>query len=625
MFKYDEFILESQLDSISESIVYFSPNLRKLFKRLVNIEGSTGEVADSLVDLEFQNLKDDITFIDFDKDPGYISFTTAKNARKNLNIKYPESNYSHLYPMFEDDPKMSLSNQLHDLENEIWTKSRSPLKIGRFLNKVFPGKFTPVQIEEFTNKFKATLEKKGERILLVKGDDIAFWYNSENYWSLYYTLGNSCMKEKPSSYFDIYTKNPDKCQMLCLVEEDENDGKEKLKGRALVWKIDTIKGSVTNPNIDDKFEYFMDRQYAIDDSIVQKMRDYAVSEGWAFKTNNNHFNLSQVTFNGKNYILGIIIELKKEKYGRYPYMDTFRRYNPFNGNLYNDDERDDNNGQYILEDTGGGYEEISDEEKFYSEYYSEEISEEDAVWSEPLSDYLWRNRAVEVRTGSRRNRGWYPEDYDDIVFSEWNDEYLYVDDATYSEAYGYYIYSDDAISIVHSVNEKTGECNSDYYPVHQSDGDYIDLYKLKDLVWYQNIVKKNRYWEEQGGILKELLTKDTEGDWIIAKFKITLHRMKEPIDFVNEDEEVTLKWIHKMDAKLLGIEIEDETKTSDAWSYTEDLKDVNLIDKLKKSIESVMNSKQLYLSFGEEFDKPEKDKINNLKSRLEQLDNFFVK
>ena len=40
--------------------------------------------------MEFQNLKDDITFIDFDKDPGYISFTTAKNARKNLNIKYPE-------------------------------------------------------------------------------------------------------------------------------------------------------------------------------------------------------------------------------------------------------------------------------------------------------------------------------------------------------------------------------------------------------------------------------------------------------------------------------------------------------------------------------------------------------
>jgi hypothetical protein len=81
MFRYDEFLLESQLDSISESIVYFSPKLRKLFKRLVNIEGSTGEVADSLVDLEFQNLIDDITLIDLDKDPGYISVTTAKNAR----------------------------------------------------------------------------------------------------------------------------------------------------------------------------------------------------------------------------------------------------------------------------------------------------------------------------------------------------------------------------------------------------------------------------------------------------------------------------------------------------------------------------------------------------------------
>ena len=34
MFRYDEFILESQLDSISESILYFSPKLRKLFKKL---------------------------------------------------------------------------------------------------------------------------------------------------------------------------------------------------------------------------------------------------------------------------------------------------------------------------------------------------------------------------------------------------------------------------------------------------------------------------------------------------------------------------------------------------------------------------------------------------------------
>ena len=40
----------------------------------------------------------------------------------------------------------------------------------------------------------------------------------------------------------------------------------------------------------------------------------------------------------------------------YPYMDTFRRYDVSNGILHNDDEQDrEYEGQYILEDTGGGY------------------------------------------------------------------------------------------------------------------------------------------------------------------------------------------------------------------------------------------------------------------------------
>jgi hypothetical protein len=101
--------------------------------------------------------------------------------------------------------------------------------------------------------------------------------------------------------------------------------------------------------------------------------------------------------------------------------------------------------------------------------------------------------------------------------------------------------------------------------------------------------------------------------------------MKEPIDFVNEDEDViTFEWIHEMDAKLLGIEILDETKISDAWTYTDDLKEANLIKKLESAIETSLNTRQLTLSFGEEFDKPEKDRIVNLKGRLEQLDNFLV-
>ena len=80
-----------------------------------------------------------------------------------------------------------------------------------------------------------------------------------------------------------------------------------------------------------------------------------------------------------------------------------------------------------------------------------------------------------------------------------------------------------------------------------------------------------------------------------------------------------------MDAKLLGIDIFDETKISDAWTYTDDLKEANLIKKLEDAIDIALRpNPQLKLSFGEEFDKPEKERIADLKGRLEQLWTFSV-
>ncbi len=614
MFKYEEFILESQLQLISESIIYYSPKLKKVLNKIGD------DIAKDLLELEFKDIKDDITFIDLSDREGYISFSTSKDVKKNLNIKYPESDYPHLYDLF-DVPKERLAQNLWELENDTWIKSRNPLRIGRFINKVLPGKYNAKQLEDFSSKLKASLIKKGERFLLVKGDDIAKWYDKNTYYlSNEGSLGNSCMKSKPSVYFSIYTKNPEVCQMLCLIDEDE-EGNDKLKARALVWKVaKKSKGD---------FEYFMDRQYAIDEGTTQKMRDYAKEQGWSYKTYNNHHNFGSITFGDDSFSCQLMIQLTKDdgtfQYGKYPYMDTFRRYDIVNGQLWNDDNRDSEyGGQYILEDTSGGYEEISDEDMVYSEWYDREIRRDEAVWSDALNDYLPEGRAVNIRIGNRRNQGWYPEDYDDITYDGWSEEPLHVDDSVYCEYYGYNIYVDNSIAVVHKIDKETGECNDDYYYVHVDDRDYVSYHDLKDYVWFQNIEKKTRYWVDHSGVMKSLLDKDDEGDWFIKKFKITLNKMKSPIDISKGDDVVTLEWIHEMDANLLDIEIEDETKISDAWTYTDDLKDVNLIDKLKKAIEKGINSKQLSLSFGEEFDKPEKDRISNLESRWKQLENFLV-
>src|SRR5690606_31262812 len=103
----------------------------------------------------------------------------------------------------------------------VFTKSRNPLKIGKFVNKVIPGRFKDTDIEAFVNKFKANLENTEERFELVEGDDIAYWYKSENYQKIQGQLGSSCMRNKGSEVFEIYTKNPEVCKMLILIEKGE--------------------------------------------------------------------------------------------------------------------------------------------------------------------------------------------------------------------------------------------------------------------------------------------------------------------------------------------------------------------------------------------------------------------
>ena len=608
MFKYEEFILESQLQLISESIIYYSPKLKKVFTKIGD------DIAKDLLDLELKEIKDDITFIDLSDREGYISFSTSKDVKKNLNIKYPESEYSHLYDLF-DVPKEILSKNLYDLRNDSWTKSRNPLRIGRFINKVLPGKYNDKQLEDFSNKLKASLIKKGERFLLVKGDDIGKWYNKNNYLSNEGTLGNSCMKSKPPVYFSIYTKNPEVCQMLCLIDEDE-EGDDKLKGRALVWRISKkTKGD---------FEYFMDRQYSIDEGTTQKMRDYAKEKGWAYKTYNNHSSFGSITLDNNSFSCQLMVQLTKSdgtyKYSTYPYMDTFRRYDVLDGQLWNDDNRDiEYGGQYILEDTDGGYEEISSEEMVYSEWCDREMPRDDAVWSEPLGDYLPENSVVNVTIGSRQNRGYWPEDHDDISWDGWSEKYLHVDDSVWCEYYGYNINIDNSISVVHSIDKETGECNSDYYYVHENDNDYIS-YKDLNYVWFHNIEKKTGNWVNHSGVRKSLLDKDDEDEWIIKKFKITVYKLVNPIQMKTNQE---LEWVDKIDANLLGLEINmDESKTSDAWTYTEDLKNANLIEKLERAISGKLS--QQTIKFGYDYDKPLQDEKDNLEKRLEQLENFQV-
>ena len=556
--KYNNFILERALN---ESTLYVSP---EILKRLQKI-GS--EISRDLINQLGQDIKPDATFLDESDKEGELTFITIRNAIKKLGDIYhgdPEFVKSIGEPSV-DTFAINISTMLKNNEPEFWTQSRNPIKIGRFIRQVFPGKYSDVDIEKFVNAFKGLEDKINEKFILADGKDIKKYYWWENYKEMAGDLGKSCMARK-KKYFKIYTKNPEVCRLLVLLEDD------KVIGRALIWKLDRNDG----PN---EIEYFMDRQYTILQSDVLKFTNYAKENGWAYKTYNNHHSYSNITFNGEEKNCDIVVKVKVEDYDQYPYMDTLKRFNPKTGELFNDTEKDGNKGQYLLEDTDGDYTEIKSGK--WSEYYDIEIDEDEAVWSEAYGDWLPENRAVHIETGrGRSNTGWFPEDDDNIYYSEWEDEYLHIDDCRYSEDKDEYILKRNSISAAYKIDED-GSIETSWY--HQDDDHCIDIDRT--MRWYEILSEKNSDWEDVSRMNLKIADRwsTVYKEFYPKIFKVFLYRMKNSKDKI---------YLSVKDAKILGFEYDKEDKIEiDDFEYHKRLdeayvNETSLLDTLTEKLEN---------------------------------------
>lgn len=601
--KYNSFSLDLLLEkAINESFLYYSPNVRKALNRI-----KSNDIATELLGSEGTDVKPDMTFIDLGKE-GYFSFITMKNAKPLILAKYPTNDFSvniDTKPMPEPE---SYSNDLHEydmlaggnLGTGIFTKSRNEVGLGRFVNKLFPGKYNSKEVEEFVNSFKASLEKAGEHFELVEGEDIEFWYKSENYKENSGTLGSSCMAQK-RNLFGIYTQNQDVCKMLILKEDD------KIIGRALVWKLKSL-----NVSKDEDPGFFMDRQYTIKESDVQKFRNYAIDKGWSYKSYNNHHSFATITINGEDKNVLMSVQVKAKDYNRYPYMDTFRRYDVSNGVLYNDDEQgEDYEGQYILEDTGGGYQEI--EGGIYSEWYDRRLSDDESVWSDPLSDYLIKDRAVLVERGYSRRRGWYPADYDDIFYDEDIEEYFHTDDSVYSEIEERMLWDETAVLVVTEIYNDGDVPSTDAQYMYEGDRDITKI--DTDWLWFDKISDKFRDWQDYSYISQKLLVVDYERNYIPKKFAVTTYKIGEPRD--NAVDITGVEYLTKVDSLGLGYNIdESEQRITDWFTYTETISEYTdiLSERLPKLIKRysdvLNNSGQLQLQFKGDDEQEYRDKVS---------------
>jgi hypothetical protein len=597
---YSSFKQDFEIESfINESMVYLSPTFIKQIQKI------DSPISQELIDIQGVDIKDDISFIDFDNTPGMLSFKTMKNLKKSLEditgyLKSSGDSLAAKYDSIGNDFEKSkeLIDDFFKNSMSTITQSRNPLKIGRFIGSAFPGKFTPKQIEDFTNKYKALQISSAEKFIIVEGDEIAHWYKSENYKKLESSLGTSCMKDKSASYFDIYTKNPDVCKMLCLVEND------LLLGRALLWKPELIKKvrqDYTKSDDPVEIEWFMDRQYAISDDVIQKFRDYAIAKGWAYRAINSFSEVKGIVYKGKTFNCDMKVQLKDINYRQFPFVDTFRKFEPNDCFLINDDNQKEW-GYYLLNSTGGGYSETGQDEDeddnyVWSEYHGENIDSDYAVWSDIYDSYLYIDEAVEISSGSRRYHDWYPQDASEIRYDGWNEEYIHEEDAIYSEEYDYYILEDESISVVNEI-QQNGDCNQDMYLIHEGDQVFIKYSKLEGTLWFDTLSKEFDNYDVHRGILKSALFIDEdERKWYPKDFCETVHEI-EGRDNV---------WLSTNDMGILGLDEWIRYKEIDKISYSQSLMDNGVINELISAIKTKMKGN------------PEHSSIFFEKNRLEQL------
>lgn len=358
----EDLIIESVLN---ESIVYFSPRMREHLNRIDT------DISKKLLDIEGTDVKGvDITFIDSDKE-GNITFITMSNAMKLINDRYPEATNADLDVSGNKEIadiifKNDISHISHGRpwgDSGVYVKSRNTIKIGRLVNRIFKGSLSSSEVENFVNDFKASSISKSEKIDIVSGEDIRYWYDSNNYMEKRGTLGSSCMGSKDGNFFNIYAENPDTCRLVIMTVGG------KLVSRALLWKLNSIDGKDENDddviNKNNRPEYFLDRIYSIEDYQSEKMRKFALEKGWAIRKYNSYGH-RQIFWKNTNdtYSVSMSVKVKKSNYGdTFPYMDTFMRYDHFNGLLWNDEER--RKGGHILRSTQGEYTKSIPKSKVY--------------------------------------------------------------------------------------------------------------------------------------------------------------------------------------------------------------------------------------------------------------------
>ena len=409
--KYSEFLTESAIvELINESKVVFSKKFINILNRMRN-----NKIASDLLNIYSKDLDVQHNYIDITDDKESVSFTPDRKVKEILQgqpevykvgtrrqlthnptndsifdalgyDRYKEywtpndgqrglikaetvsSTSGKVFVLFEeltdsDEKRYAVLNKdcisLADFDDSgIWKTSRNPIRIGRLVRPLLRSvgiTVTDREVEEFTNLWKATYDFASDVLKqfdIVKGNEIAYWYDYEKYVDGGGTLNNSCMAEVDSDYFEIYTSNK-QVSLVILYDDDGTvtDGKytsKKIKGRAILWdsEINGIK------------EMFMDRIYTTFDSDTDLFKQFAQKNGWFYKDSQNMTPREYITNGTSKSRPEITVKLDNADCEYYPYCDTMCFCYTSSNELRNTQD-DDDDSMRVLRSTEG---------EWYSDY-----------------------------------------------------------------------------------------------------------------------------------------------------------------------------------------------------------------------------------------------------------------
>jgi hypothetical protein len=399
---YDEYIVELKLtESLRNFPLFLSNRLRKMLSQIDH------EIAKELLDRHSDtDTKVKQTFVDVhDEKPDTITFIQPNKVVQIIGLDDDIKDDQDLENIDKDPIYKEFIVKLTD-NNDVYKKSRSETRWGRFINSAFPGKYqqslpggqNKKDIESFVNLYKSLYDRKIKfpMIDVVNGMDIAKWYHCDNYYDDDDgSLGESCMSRKDEEYFELYTSNPNEVSLIIMYGDIS---KSNIKARALLWKLDSPSGRM-----------FMDRVYTNDYSDEQIFIDYAKQNNWLYKSRQGMGSdisiIDPSIDESRNLIM--MVELHPEDYSLYPYLDTMTYYNPSTGKISN--KYGIYNAKYELTDTGGGtYEapEYDEEPEWvYSNYHGEEIDKNHSKYCVFGDDWVREDDAIRVWNSSEWGSG----------------------------------------------------------------------------------------------------------------------------------------------------------------------------------------------------------------------------